>query len=139
MEEITEKESEKQEFRKLSEERVYRILSILFPHGHSSYNGTRFVGPVPCYGAFNNVMEVILNEEGYGAPDTVFHLFLHSIGCDVAEKDLFGYYVGVMNVIAPELVPVDDNFTASFNVLSFAFRGEEEMANNPWKNMSVWL
>lgn len=117
----------------IPEERVKEIVDILLPCGYSHYDGNKYTGVSPYIGSSTNIITIIVNEpEGW---DGVFVILMECFTGDVDDNDCLGYYLGIMKVIAPELVSHDSFFNKSdMNVLHFTWAsGGEQHIRFPVK------
>ena len=120
-----EKTNEKEFSQLMPEDRLNELLGILLPWGYSKWNN-QYVGDSPYRGKERNVIRIVANDDIFGAP---FSIVMERFNETSDEKDSLGFYLGVMKVIAPELVSHDDTFEGNANVIDFFFADEQEQAN----------
>lgn len=103
----------------LSGERISAIQNILFPYGCSQLeDGNYMVGASPSIEGDNNIigLRVRLDDED---SDADFELILLSLGEGMSNKDLYGYYCGIMSILVPNACPIGREFNSTVNVLQF--------------------
>lgn len=121
-----ENEQEKEKIDLIPEERLHEIINILLPYGYSYHNG-RYTGVSPYIGESTNVISIVANDpQGWGS---VFAICMDSFNEDEDENNSFGFYMGIMKVIAPELYSIDDTFKGDMNVLDFNWADDREQDN----------
>ena len=93
----------------LSQIEIDRLLKVLFPWGYAKVDDTRYIGPVPSRGTYN--VMALETDESYGEEGSVFSLIIIKVtDDDMGNKDLLGFYVGVMTYAFPEYISKDDTF-----------------------------
>lgn len=111
----------------LSGERISAIQHILFPYGCSILeDGNYMVGASPSLNGENNVigLRVRIKEDQRYAD---FELIMHYVAGCMSNKDLYGYYCGIMSILVPDACPIDNEFNTTMNVLQFRLLDEEEL------------
>ena len=109
----------------LSQIELDRLLKMLFPWGYAKVDNTRYVGPVPSRCTYN--IMALETAEGWSEPDAVFSLIIIKVTDeDMEDKDLLGFYLGVMSHAFPEYICHDDKFEPEgMDVLDFKRRNPD--------------
>ena len=111
----------------IPEERLKELLNILFPYGYSHYDKVKYTGVSPFIGSTQNIITIVANDpEGWGS---VFAICMEHFTEDEDEENSLGFYKGIMKLIAPELVSIDDSFKGMSNVLDFNWASDKVQAN----------
>ena len=116
---------EEKKVKPLSQAELDKLLSVLFPWGYAKVDNTRYVGPVPSRCTYN--IMALETAEGWSEPDAVFSLIIIKVTDEhMEDKDLFGFYLGVMSHAFPEYICDDDKFEPEgMDVMDFKRRDPE--------------
>lgn len=110
----------------IPEERLEELLNILLPYGYSHYNGNMYTGVSPYIGSTRNVITIVANDPEWGS---VFAICMEHFTEDEDEENSLGFYKGIMKVIAPELISIDNLFKGKSNVLDFNWASDKVQDN----------
>lgn len=113
---------EEKKVKPLSQIEKDRLLKMLFPWGYAKVDETRYIGPVPSRGTYN--IMALETDENYGEVGSVFSLIMIKVTDeDIENKDLLGFYLGVMAHAFPEFISNNDTFEETgCDVLEFKRR-----------------
>lgn len=108
----------------MSAERLMEIVNILLPWGYSQKYPGQFTGLSPYINDSENIITIYDN-----LPDIKSLLYIELVraGNGQNERDCFGFYKGIMKVIAPELCSKEVTlYGGNLTVLSFDFTFNED-------------
>ena len=117
---------EEKKVKPLSQIEKDRLLKMLFPWGYAKVDETRYIGPVPSRCTYN--IMALETDENYGEVGSVFSLIMIKVTDeDIENKDLLGFYLGVMAHAFPEFISHDDTFEETgCDVLEFKRRDPDD-------------
>ena len=117
---------EEKKVKPLSQIEKDRLLKMLFPWGYAKVDKTRYIGPVPSRGTYN--IMALETDENYGEVGSVFSLIMIKVTDeDIENKDLLGFYLGVMAHAFPEFISNNDTFEETgCDVLEFKRRDPDD-------------
>ena len=117
---------EEKKVKPLSQIEKDRLLKTLFPWGYAKVDETRYIGPVPSRCTYN--IMALETDENYGEVGSVFSLIMIKVTDEYIEnKDLLGFYLGVMAHAFPEFISNNDTFEETgCDVLEFKRRDPDD-------------
>ena len=112
--------------KQLTADELGRLLEALFPWGYATVGETRFIGPVPSRGTYN--IMALETAEGYSEPDDIFSFIMIKVmDEDIEDKDLLGFYCGMMSYAFPDFICLDDDFQETgCDMISFKRKTSQE-------------